>query len=524
MEEFFVSYAVICDADEIDREARDLVLEQTVEVPESLITDPDIRERVVGRVDSIAPAGDGRWQVRAAYRTALVCDQIPQLLNLLYGNISIKKHIRLESVDWPASLLDLFPGPNWGLDGLRRRLGVYDRPLLATAIKPRGASNEQFAAIAGEFALAGGDLIKDDHNLAECDLEAFRARVGLCQEAVDRANARTGRATIYAPNLSVPLEQIEPHLDLLVRLGVGGIMIAPYILGLDALRGIAARYPFVLLAHPTFSGAYYRGAEHGIAPELALGDLMRICGADISIFPHHGGRFALTPDECRGIGAALRRPLGRLRPAFPAPAGGMKLDRVASMAETYGLDTVFLVGGALLSHDGGVAAGATAFLDAIRAHFGERLETPQADQPGACDLDGEPTRPDAAERLPFDPAAHAWADRPPVAYKASADLPFQGVARHELIGMHGEKTNFHLRYFEVAPSGFTSLERHRHTHTVIAVRGRGLLIQGDERRPLAPLDIAYIPPMAVHQLRNETAEPFGFFCIVDAQRDRPIAP
>ena len=37
-----------------------------------------------------------------------------------------------------------------------------------------------------------------------------------------------------------------------------------------------------------------------------------------------------------------------------------------------------------------------------------------------------------------------------------------------------------------------------------------------------PNDVAYLPPLATHQLRNETGEPFGFFCIVDHDRDRPL--
>ena len=72
--------------------------------------------------------------------------------------------------------------------------------------------------------------------------------------------------------------------------------------------------------------------------------------------------------------------------------------------------------------------------------------------------------------------------------------------------------------------GYSSLEKHAHTHAVICVRGRGILSVGDELLQLNPLDVAYVPPLHVHQLRNESTEPFGFFCIVDHERDRPQAP
>lgn len=34
-------------------------------------------------------------------------------------------------------------------------------------------------------------------------------------------------------------------------------------------------------------------------------------------------------------------------------------------------------------------------------------------------------------------------------------------------------------------------------------------------------DVAYVGPGEQHQLRNREDEPFGFYCIVDHDRDRP---
>ena len=88
----------------------------------------------------------------------------------------------------------------------------------------------------------------------------------------------------------------------------------------------------------------------------------------------------------------------------------------------------------------------------------------------------------------------------------------------------GEQTAFDLRYFEIAPGGHSSLERHVHTHVVIGARGAGTLVSGETQIAVKPFDVAYVPPLKVHQLRNESTEPFGFFCIVDHDRDRPVKP
>jgi mannose-6-phosphate isomerase-like protein (cupin superfamily) len=102
------------------------------------------------------------------------------------------------------------------------------------------------------------------------------------------------------------------------------------------------------------------------------------------------------------------------------------------------------------------------------------------------------------------------------------------IVRQTLIGNHGETTKFHLRYFEIAPGGYSSFEMHRHEHVVIGIRGKGLCIVRNRRSAgvgktydIGFLDMLYIEPGAPHQLRNTFSEPFGFFCIVNAKRDRP---
>jgi ribulose-bisphosphate carboxylase large chain len=101
------------------------------------------------------------------------------------------------------------------------------------------------------------------------------------------------------------------------------------------------------------------------------------------------------------------------------------------------------------------------------------------------------------------------------------DGTWAGVLRRTLTGAHGEETKFQLRYFEVEPGGLTTLERHRHEHVVICVRGKGRCRVRKRYYTVRFLDVLYIPPDAPHQLANPFDEPFGFLCIVDARRDRP---
>jgi mannose-6-phosphate isomerase-like protein (cupin superfamily) len=81
-----------------------------------------------------------------------------------------------------------------------------------------------------------------------------------------------------------------------------------------------------------------------------------------------------------------------------------------------------------------------------------------------------------------------------------------------------------LRYFEVAPGGWTTLERHDHVHQVVVLRGRGRALVGERVLALGPLDCLRVPPGTWHQLRADAGEALGFLCLVDRERDRPQRP
>lgn len=115
-----------------------------------------------------------------------------------------------------------------------------------------------------------------------------------------------------------------------------------------------------------------------------------------------------------------------------------------------------------------------------------------------------------------------WAGVPATEYKQAADHHC-GVTRVSLAGEQGETTAFHTRYFEIAPGGFSSFERHQHEHVVVVLRGRGTVRLGDRTHDVGFGDTVCVAPQEPHQFRNAGPEPFGFLCIVDAVRDRPVA-
>jgi len=87
-----------------------------------------------------------------------------------------------------------------------------------------------------------------------------------------------------------------------------------------------------------------------------------------------------------------------------------------------------------------------------------------------------------------------------------------------------ETEDTELRYFEVEPGGYTSLERHAHAHAVMAVRGCGRCLVGDQIHELARNALVTVPPETWHQFRAGEVEPLGFLCLVPRERDAPRRP
>jgi len=117
---------------------------------------------------------------------------------------------------------------------------------------------------------------------------------------------------------------------------------------------------------------------------------------------------------------------------------------------------------------------------------------------------------------------YRWEDVAELPYKEDGAAPFKSITRQVLFshpGMHSE-----LRYFEIAPGGFSTLERHAHMHAVLILRGRGRALVGDEVKSVELRDLITVPPMTWHQFRAGASEPLGFLCMVNAARDKPQLP
>ncbi|MBM4228624.1 MAG: cupin domain-containing protein [Gammaproteobacteria bacterium] len=115
-----------------------------------------------------------------------------------------------------------------------------------------------------------------------------------------------------------------------------------------------------------------------------------------------------------------------------------------------------------------------------------------------------------------------WQDVALLAYKQMGSAPFRDVTRQVLF--EDPALGCELRYFEVAPKGHSTLERHEHVHAVMILRGHGCCLVGDQVFEVAEQDLVHIPGMTWHQFRAAEDAPLGFLCMVNTTRDRPRLP
>ena len=118
--------------------------------------------------------------------------------------------------------------------------------------------------------------------------------------------------------------------------------------------------------------------------------------------------------------------------------------------------------------------------------------------------------------------AYRWEGVNTLPYKQDDRALFKSITRQVLFAdpqLHAE-----LRYFEIEPGGYSTLERHEHVHAVLILRGHGHCLVGKEVRAVELRDLITVPPLTWHQFRAGADEPLGFLCMVNAVRDKPQLP
>ncbi len=293
---------------------------------------------------------------------------IATLLVMTFGKVSLDGRIRLVDLKLPESFLERLPGPRFGVGGLRKLLGVPERPLTMSIFKPCvGLPPAELAEMFRLQALGGSDIVKDDEILPDLDICPTEARLDACLAAGEAAYSETRQRTLYALNLTGPVTELVERARDLVSKGANCLLVNVLAYGYPLLEALArdSKVAVPIVAHPALSGGLGSAPEHGISYRILLGTLMRAAGADAVLFPSSYGSVALPPFETEAIRNALTEPLGPMGAVLPGPSAGIHPGMVPQILADYGKDVIINAGGGVHGHPGGARAGALSFRQAV---------------------------------------------------------------------------------------------------------------------------------------------------------------
>lgn len=377
------TYRLYDDKADFDKKATGIAVGLTVgswtELPETAKAQ---MQQHLGQVVSVDVHDGGEGQRYAdmtiAYPDVNFSRDLPALLVTAFGKLSMDGRIKLIDLQPSTEFLSAFPGPKFGMQGVRDLLGVHNRPLVMSIFK--SVIGHDLTGLREQFlqqALGGVDLIKDDEILFENPLTPLEKRVEACMDAAREAERATGQKLIYFTNLTGSTSQLKANAKRAIAAGANGLLFNVLAYGFDALAELAAD-PDInvpIAAHPSLAGAIYPSPYHGMSAALLLGKLMRIAGADLSLFPSPYGSVVMPKAENLAVKEALLNAPLPQKPAVPVPSAGIHPGLVPLILQDFGHDVVVNAGGGVHGHPMGAAAGGRAFRQAVDAVMkGQSLE------------------------------------------------------------------------------------------------------------------------------------------------------
>lgn len=312
---------------------------------------------------------------------------IPNILSSVVGNVFGFKAVaalRLLDMRVPEALVDSFPGPAFGIEGVRATLGVHGRAMTGSTIKPKlGLSPREHAGRAYETLRGGIDTIKDDENLNGQAWSPFDERIARTLELVQRAEEETGERKGYWANVTAgDTEEMLRRVDVVSREGGRFVMVDFLTAGFAATASVrkeAGRLGLAVHAHRAMHAVFDRHPDHGV-DYLAIAKWARLLGVDhLHVGTGVGkldGSLAEMAERRRmltlanapaGGGTLFDQPWGDLRPVVPVASGGLHPGHVPQLDAVFGKDAFFLFGGGVHGHPGGSRSGAMAARAAVEA-------------------------------------------------------------------------------------------------------------------------------------------------------------
>ncbi len=233
---------------------------------------------------------------------------VQNILTYIAGNVFGMKEVqalKLLDVRFPPAMLEQYDGPSYTLDDMRNYLNVYDRPILGTIVKPKmGLTSAEYAEVAYDFRVGGGDFVKNDEPQADQDFCPYEKMVAHVKEAMAKAVKETGQKKVHSFNVSAAdYDTMIARCEMIVNSGMEkwsyAFLIDGTTAGWMAVQTLRRKYPEVFIHfHRAGHGAFTRPENPIGYTVLVLSKFARLAGASgIHTGTAGVGKMAGTPEE-----------------------------------------------------------------------------------------------------------------------------------------------------------------------------------------------------------------------------------
>ena len=355
------------DGISLKQAAGGVAAESSVGTWTELTTGKPYVEKLAAHVFSIK-----RSLVKIAYPIELFeLGNMPNILSSVAGNVfglRALKNLRLGDISFPARLVESFKGPKFGIEGVRKLLGVYNRPLVGTIIKPKlGLKTTDHARVAYDAWAGGCDIVKDDENLSSQTFNPFEDRLTKTLESRDKAEKETGERKVYMINVTAETREMVKRAESVLKHGGEYIMVDILTCGFSALQTLRDQdFHLVVHAHRAGHAAFSKNPLHGISMRV-ISKIARAVGVDQLHVGTVVGKMFETKEEVAENCEALKMPMRGLKPVLPVASGGLHPRLVPALIEFFGKDFAIQAGGGIHGHKDGTVAGAKAMRQAVDA-------------------------------------------------------------------------------------------------------------------------------------------------------------
>jgi len=324
-------------------------------------------------------------------------DNISGLLAGIVGNIAGMKMVsamRVYDIRFPQKMVEAFPGPRFGIKGVRKLLKKNKGALVVTVPKPKiGRTDKEQADLARTLFTSGKgtyDGIKDDENLTSLYFNNFDKRARMVLNELKKAEKKTGNKKFYLCNTTHSnLDTMLKRANLIKKNGGIFMMVDVVTTGFTATDTIRRKNPGLAIhAHRAMHGFLTRDNSPGVHGHgklygfsismIVLAKLFRLLGVDSL---HGGSPLAKMEDygEAKYIQLVLQEKnlkphnkiptLGQnwhhIKPVWMTASGGLHPGDFEAVLGELGEDIILQCGGGLLGHPQGIERGVEAIETAM---------------------------------------------------------------------------------------------------------------------------------------------------------------